>query len=90
MACVIINGDDFGMNERCSKAIAQAIEKGLITDTTAMANGEWLDKALALARDNGFADRLGIHLNLTEGKPLTEAICRYPDFVTNGAFIRWA
>ena len=90
MARVIINGDDFGMNERCSKAIAQAIEKGLITDTTAMANGEWLDKALALARDNGFADRLGIHPNLTEGKPLTEAICRYPDFVTNGAFNKGA
>ena len=90
MARVIINGDDFGMNERCSKAIAQALEKGLITDTTAMANGEWFDEALALARHYVFTDRIGIHLNLTEGKPLTEAICRYPDFVTNGVFNKGA
>ena len=31
---VIINADDFGLNEHCSKAIAQAFEEGLITDTT--------------------------------------------------------
>ncbi|MBQ3285557.1 MAG: ChbG/HpnK family deacetylase [Ruminococcus sp.] len=86
MARVIINGDDFGMNERCSRAIAQAFAKGLITDTTAIANGEWLEDALQLARDNGFSDKIGVHLNLTEGKPLTEKICGFTDFVTDGYF----
>lgn len=86
MARIIINGDDFGMDERCSRAIAQAFDRGLITDTTALANGKWLDEALQLARDNGFIDRIGVHLNLTEGAPLTEKICELPDFVTDGYF----
>ena len=86
MARVIINGDDFGMNESCSRAIAQAFAKGLITDTTAVMNGEWIDEALQLARDNGFSDKIGVHLNLTEGKPLTERICEFTDFVTDGYF----
>lgn len=86
MARIIINGDDFGMNESCSRAIAQAFAEDKITDTTAMANGDWIDEALTLARDNGFYDRIGVHLNLTEGKPLTNAICRFPAFVTDGCF----
>ena len=47
---VIINGDDFGMNERCSRAIAQAFALGLITDATVMANGAYVEEAAALAR----------------------------------------
>lgn len=83
---VIINGDDFGMNERCSRAIAQAFALKLITDATVMANGAYAAEAAALARQKGFFDRLGIHFNLTEGVPLTKDICRYPDFVRNGRF----
>lgn len=83
---VLINGDDFGMNERCSNAIAKAFSNRLITDTTMMANGAYFDKALSLARDGSFFDRIGIHFNLTEGVPLTEAIKRLPDFVSDGKF----
>ena len=90
MARIIINGDDFGMNVRCSRAIAEAFAKGLITDTTAMANGEWLAEALMLARERRFDDRIGVHLNLTEGKPLTEKISGVPAFVTDGCFNKCA
>ncbi len=58
MGRVIINGDDFGMNKRCTLAIAQAFGEGLITDTTIMANGELFDYALSLARQQGFSDRI--------------------------------
>lgn len=83
---VIINGDDFGMNERCSRAIAQAFALGLITDATVMANGAYVEEAAALARQEGFLDRLGIHFNLTEDKPLTQEICRCAQFVRDGRF----
>lgn len=83
---VIVNADDFGLNERNSKAIAEAFEKGLITDTTMLANGEYFDKALALAKQKGFFDKIGIHLNITEGVPLTTGILDCPRFVTNGRF----
>lgn len=83
---IIINADDFGLNEHCSKAIAQAFRDGLITDTTMMATGEYFDEAVVLAREQGFIDQIGIHLNLTEGEPLTEDIKRCPRFVTDGRF----
>lgn len=83
---IIVNADDFGLNEHCSKAIATAFAKGLVTDTTMMATGEYFDEAVDLANREGFADRIGIHLNLTEGVPLTDAILREPRFVTSGRF----
>ena len=88
MKRLIINGDDYGLNEHCSKAIAQAFDEGLITDTTMMANGEYFDQAVQLARERGFIDNIGIHLNLTWGVPLTEDIKKCPRFVTDGHFTK--
>ena len=86
MSWIIINADDFGLNEHCSKAIAQAFREGKITDTTMMATGEYFDEAVVLAKEQGFIDNIGIHLNLTEGEPLTEDIKACPRFVTDGRF----
>lgn len=86
MARIIINGDDFGMNAGCSLAIAAAFDRGLITDTTMMANGLYFDEAASLAKRKGFRDRIGIHFNLTEGVPLTREILSAADFVRDGRF----
>ncbi len=83
---IIINADDFGMNERCSKAIVEAFSRGLVTDTTMMANGGYFEQAVRLANKNGLFNKIGIHLNITEGIPLTEDIKELPDFVTDGKF----
>lgn len=83
---IIINGDDFGLNERNSRAIAEAFSKKLITDTTMLANFSYFDEAVKLAKKEGFADKIGIHLNLTAGKPLTKDILSCPRFVTDGLF----
>lgn len=83
---IIINADDFGLNEHCSKAIAQAFKEELITDTTMIATGEYFDEAFSLAKEQGVIDKIGIHLNLTEGEPLTEEIKSCPRFVTDGRF----
>ena len=86
MKYLIINGDDYGMNERCSRAVAQAFREGVITDTTMMANGAYFDEAVSLAVKQGFVNNIGVHLNVTEGNPLTEEIRHIPDFVTDGHF----
>lgn len=83
---IIINADDYGMNEHCTRAIAQCFGDGLVTDTTIMANGEYFDEAVKLAKEQGFFDRIGIHLNLTEGAPLTEGIKSCDAFVENGRY----
>lgn len=86
MNSVTINADDYGLNEHCSKAIAQAFLEGKISDTTMMATGEYFDEAVALAKEQGFINRIGIHLNLTEGEPLTEDIKSCSAFVENGIY----
>ena len=51
-----------------------------------MANGEYIEKAYELACANGFSDKIGIHLVLTEGTPLTEEIKNDGFFCENGKF----
>lgn len=88
MPRVTINGDDFGMDQSCTKAIIRALREGLITDTTMMANGAYFDEAVRLARENDLTDRIGVHFNLTEGQPLTRQITNVPLFTENGCFHR--
>ena len=83
---LIINADDFGMSGSCSRAIALAFERGLVNSTTIMGNGIYFDKAVELAKKQRLYAKIGIHFNLTEGKPLTENIKNFPDFVTDGKF----
>ena len=83
---LIINGDDIGYSESCSNAIAEALRKHLITHTTMMANGESFETAVALAKQFHLESKVGIHFNLTEGKPLTAAITACAAFTANGRF----
>ncbi|MCR4656504.1 MAG: ChbG/HpnK family deacetylase [Lachnospiraceae bacterium] len=88
---VIVNADDFGKNKDVNNAICEAFEKGYINHTTVMANMPFSHDAFRLATENGFLEKVGIHLNLTEGFPLTDAIkgnpliCS-PDGSFNAAF----
>lgn len=86
MGKIIVNADDFGLNKSCSCAIKEAFSKGLISSTTACANGEYISEAYQLARENHFEDKVGIHINLTEGIPLTDKIKEDPFFCENGKF----
>ena len=83
---IIINADDFGLTESCSRATIQAFKENLISSTTACANGEYIEKAYKLACDNRLIDNIGIHINLTEGHPLTENIKNDSFFCQNGKF----
>ena len=83
---IIVNADDFGLTESCSNAIVEAFKENLISSTTAIANGKYIEQAYQLARDNDFSDKIGIHINLTEGVPLTERIKKDSFFCENGMF----
>lgn len=71
---LIINADDFGYSESVNHAIATAFAQGLISSTTIMANAPAFEHACELAKRQGFANKVGIHLNVTEGMPLTDDI----------------
>lgn len=87
---VIINADDYGKNENCTKAIAKCMCDGIITNTTLMVNMPYAAEAVELARRHGFMDRIGLHVNLTEGLPLTGKIRAFGDLCgPDGAFRGW-
>ncbi len=71
---MIINADDFGLCEGVNKAVAEAHSKGVLTSATLMANAPSTAQAIAFAEQMPSLG-VGIHLNLTEGRPIsTEAI----------------
>jgi predicted glycoside hydrolase/deacetylase ChbG (UPF0249 family) len=78
-ARLIITADDFGRDESCTAAIADALAKGTITATSIMANAPLFETACALAHARGLTDRIGVHLCLDEGPPLAPEMGPYAD-----------
>jgi len=74
MRKVFINADDFGLNTSVNKAIVELLDKDLINSTTLMANMSGFSEAVELAHQHKLIDRIGVHLVLTEGTPLTQEI----------------
>ena len=75
---VIINADDFGYSNEVNTAILQALRVNLISSTTLLPNMSGFEGAIAIAKAKEFSGRVGVHLNLFEGSPLTEEMkkCR--------------
>lgn len=71
MKFLITNSDDFGLSVSITDAIVETHLKGIMTSTTLLANMEGTDYAIQKAKDV-LTLGVGIHFNLTEGKPLTE------------------
>ncbi len=74
---LIINADDFGLCESVNKGIVETHTSGVLTSTTLMTNMPAAEHAVELAKNlpalskvEGPALGLGVHLNLTAGKPL--------------------
>lgn len=85
---ITINADDFGMNTNCTDAIFECFEKGLIDTTTLMCNQPAFEYAVNKVQKTDYKDKVGIHLVLTQGTPLTESIKYNANFCDNGLFRR--
>jgi len=67
---LIINADDFGLCEGVNKAVVQAHTQGVLISATVMVNMPGARDAIEIAR--GLARLgVGIHLNLTQGRPVS-------------------
>ncbi|MGA2094374.1 MAG: ChbG/HpnK family deacetylase, partial [Sedimentisphaerales bacterium] len=67
---LIINADDFGLCRGVNKGIAEAHATGVLTSATLMANMPAAEEAVEIAHKLSNLG-VGVHLNLTEGKPLS-------------------
>ncbi|WP_349572987.1 ChbG/HpnK family deacetylase [Azotobacter salinestris] len=77
---VIINADDFGLDREENAVIVRAFRCGLISSATLMANMPAFAQACALIHAEGLHGRVGLHVNLTYGRPLSSAIAHLPCF----------
>ena len=74
MKKVVLCADDYGQNQSISQAIIALLEKNRLSATSCMTNSSgWLEHARWLQPFDGQAD-IGLHFNLTEGKPLSERL----------------
>lgn len=76
MKKVIINADDYGISIETSKDIVQMMNDSVCDTTTAMVNMDHYQDCYTIAEENGLTDRVGLHLNLSEGKPITDNIAQ--------------
>jgi len=87
MASIVVNADDFGLDERTNLAIVEAYQKKLISHTTMLANMDGFEHALKLISNSQIDKKdIGVHINLTQGRPLTEGISKDSFFCINGKF----
>ena len=73
---LIFNADDYALTKEATNAIATCFKKGYLNYTSIVVNTNELCEATSIARREGFLDKIGLHLNLSEGQPLTEEIKR--------------
>lgn len=68
---LIINADDFGLSPEINKAVIYSLEKGYINSASLMTNTPGFEEAVEYIKEKAYLNCIGIHVNLTEGKPLT-------------------
>lgn len=71
MQKIIVTADDYGMCDIVDKAIDAGIENGIITTTNVMLNMESLNNAATLRQRYPHIS-VGVHLNVTTGKPISK------------------
>jgi predicted glycoside hydrolase/deacetylase ChbG (UPF0249 family) len=85
---LIVNADDFGHTPGVSQGILRAHREGIVTSTSVMINKPAAAEAIRLAQHDAPRLGLGLHLNLTSGKPVLPAD-DIPDLVqADGTFHR--
>ena len=85
---IIVNADDFGMSAESNRAIVTAFDKGLISSTTLMANMPGFEEACELANQHQILGKIGVHLNLTAGRPLSALVKCQPMFCDDRGMFR--
>ncbi|AKS42751.1 carbohydrate deacetylase [Wenzhouxiangella marina] len=72
MSLLIVNADDFGLNESSNLGIIDCYERNALTSATLIANGSAFDQAVSLSAENPGLG-VGLHFNLTWGRPISQA-----------------
>ncbi len=76
----ILNADDFGRNHKTNERIDRCIRNGLVSAASIMPNMPEFDEAVEYIKKNNYPDRIGVHIVLDEGRPLTNGMQKCKKF----------
>ncbi len=88
MKRIIINADDFGMNEEVNEGIKQGIEAGMITSVSVMVNMPYFKDAIRYLKKHPHVS-VGLHFNITEGTALLPRKKTTTLLREDGHFFHW-
>lgn len=80
---IIANADDFGKSHEVYLGFVEGFGLGILQRTTL----PFVDETVQLSKENKFFDKIGLHLNLTEGVSLAENIRCISWLYTEKSFI---
>ena len=69
---VIVNGDDLGYTSGINQGMVIGATRGILRSTTAIMNGAYIKEGVEMMKEHPEIG-VGLHLNLTLGKPLTHS-----------------
>ncbi|MFH1454397.1 MAG: carbohydrate deacetylase [Armatimonadota bacterium] len=87
MKKIIVNADDYGLTYSACEGIVKAYNDGIVKSTTFMINLPDADKKFAITKDCTGLD-IGVHLNVTYGKPVSDPSEVSSLLDENGSFFR--
>lgn len=85
MKYLIINADDFGYCPKRNQAIVDLFKKKFISSTSLLVNGDYAYQACLDA--NIYQIPMGIHINLTEGRPITKDLLKIQSLINSQGFL---
>jgi predicted glycoside hydrolase/deacetylase ChbG (UPF0249 family) len=69
---IIANADDLGYSTSVNKAILYCFQHGYINSTSLMTNMPFFKETVNFVLQNPVISNIGIHINLAEGRPITD------------------
>jgi predicted glycoside hydrolase/deacetylase ChbG (UPF0249 family) len=83
---LFVTADDFGYHSAANHGVIAALRAGYVSHASLMVNLPGFEEACDLAHEDGMSARIGTHVNLAEGTPLTDAMRACPRFSSDGVF----
>ena len=65
---LVVNADDFGYCDQRNRGIVESFLNGVVSSASLLPNADKALEAVQLSEEYGIP--LGLHLNLTEGRPI--------------------
>lgn len=67
---LIVTADDFGISPGVNNAVIEAHLKGLLTNASLLVSAKYFENAVEMAKEKAPNLKLGLHVNLTGGRPV--------------------